>query len=66
MKYRIESGQFVGQVDTDDTGKIIATPPVWSRFKGQQLYRLTWWLTAKFSACQCVPMKEEKKVAVDV
>lgn len=52
-RYRVESGQFVGQVDTDDADVITATPPVWHKFKGQPLHKLTWWLAAKFRSCQC-------------
>lgn len=50
-RYRIESGQFVGQVDTDDAGKIIAAPNVWQKFKGQPLHRLTWWLARCNGSC---------------
>lgn len=54
--YRIEAGTgsnvVVGQVDTDDAGLIVATPPIWHKFKGQQLHRLTWWLAAKYRSCR--------------
>lgn len=60
-KYRIEAGTgdycAVGQVDVAD-GKIVAAPPIWRRFIGQPLYRLTWWLTAKYTTCRQIFMDE--------
>lgn len=52
-KYRVESGPFVGQVDVAD-GKIVAAPPVWSKFIGQPFYKLEWWLAAKNQSCSKV------------
>lgn len=56
-KYRIEAGTgsnvIVGQVDVQD-GRIVATPHIWSRFKGQALHRLEWWLAAVYRTCSVV------------
>lgn len=42
-KYRIESGQFGGQVDVEDH-VIVAAPLVWDKFRGQTIDRLFRWL----------------------
>lgn len=56
-KYRIEAGTgsnaVVGQVDVQD-GRIVATPPIWAKFKGQELHRLEWWLAAKMHSVRIV------------
>lgn len=54
-KYRIESGQFVGQVDVAD-GWIVEAPNVWRKFKGQKLNALIYWLAKCNGSCSPVRM----------
>lgn len=56
-KYRVESGPFIGQVDTKDDTRIVSAPPVWKRFIGQPLYNLEWWLAAKNRSCRKVQIQ---------
>ncbi len=54
-QYRIEAGLgdrcVVGLVDVRN-GRIVAAPPIWKRWVGQELHRLEWWLTAKYGTSQ--------------
>lgn len=43
-KWWISNPNFTGQVDTDSSGVLTATPPVWKKFKGQPLSNLEKWL----------------------
>lgn len=55
VQYRIEAGTgsrcVVGQVDVAN-GVIVAAPPIWRRWVGQELHKLEWWLTAKYRTSQ--------------
>lgn len=57
-KYRIESGQFVGQVDVAD-GKIVYAPNVWKRFIGCKLNALIYWLAKCNGSCSPVRIPNE-------
>ncbi len=57
-RYRIESGQFVGQVDVVD-GNIVDAPNVWKKFMGSPLHQLTWWLAKCNGSCSPVRMPNE-------
>ena len=64
-KYRIEAGQFVGQVDVAD-GVIVAAPNVWRKFVGSPLHRLEWWLARCNQSCSKIrmPIAETESLTV--
>lgn len=54
-KYRVSAGHgercAVGQVDVRE-GIIVAAPPIWRKFEGQELHKLEWWLTRVYGTLQ--------------
>ena len=61
-KYRIEAGQFVGQVDVRDH-VIVAAPLVWDKFHGQTIDRLYRWLERCHGSYKKIRLGEEESCA---
>lgn len=59
-RYRIEAGNPVqcrAEVAVSN-GVIIAAPPQYKGWQGRELYRLIWWLTAKYQSCRPLRMPD--------